>query len=371
MKINFPSRALSFFKGIGKYTSTIKISKPQQSKYRPLKEGKYDEKISLISKNKISAELNLLREKAQKASVPETKDMALATYLLGRANLNKVIDGPLLESLKKANDSVNSTREQLPYGRGNVAQDIAHCKEGYFRTRFARTLTGLPHQGEAKIVARALKMKAGNCGEFANVAAYIHAAKLRENETLHIASKDGLDHNWAVLDTSTGEQIVLDPWAKGPAILLEDNNFIQNANELQLNTSWNKKNSKNFLKQTKENNKTLAGKKTHLLIGRQYNAFKSALILEKHEIPEDNIFAETAVLDQGFITKSFELDCFWSLYTRKVLRIEDVSTNINQIREKISLGNEVKKRGVARVLGANIRQGSEIYEQINPSDLKH
>ena len=70
--------------------------------------------------------------------------------------------------------------------------------------------------------------QAGNCRDHAEVAAFLHAAHLREGEEVYTVGSTTLDHAWAELrgQGSDGERhIAMDPWGKRPAIFAEDGAF--------------------------------------------------------------------------------------------------------------------------------------------------
>ncbi|XLV73731.1 AVRPPHE avirulence protein [Ralstonia syzygii subsp. celebesensis] len=139
------------------------------------------------------------------------------------------------------------SRQYLSHGRGNVHDDI-NATNGLSSVlvasgRDARDSVLRAHPKPVAQVAAAMVAKAGNCGEHADVATFLHATKLKKDERVHSTNRDGLDHSWAVLrrggpnwmqdawtqlrhgGSDPKRNIVMDPWAKGPAIFAEDSEF--------------------------------------------------------------------------------------------------------------------------------------------------
>jgi hypothetical protein len=128
---------------------------------------------------------------------------------------------------------VLETREALAYGRGNVTTDIqASDHESTRRVAIAREITGHMERlhsnfGPSDAAAVAMFVAAGNCGEHARVATSLHVAKLGEAESAHDVTRNGVDHAWCESRSGKGRDhdVVIDPWAEGPAILAPDGEY--------------------------------------------------------------------------------------------------------------------------------------------------
>ena len=169
----------------------------------------------------------------------------LGGYLLDRRILGRPVEGSAFQRLRSANETVRETRRTMKHGRGNVTVDIEHSNgESSLRTEAGRLsrraipkqlASGEPLDPAVRAVAAATTAQAGKCGEHAHVAAFLHAAQLGEDEHLYVVGK--ADHSWAELRGETsdrGHDIVMDPWAKGPAIFAEDGAFSRNAHNMEV-----------------------------------------------------------------------------------------------------------------------------------------
>lgn len=154
----------------------------------------------------------------------------LQAYLQQRAVLGERVEGALLTRLRAAHASVTETRDLLALGRGNVTDDInASDNRSYEHLLGFRTYAGQHGLDTKSYAAAAVKFQAGNCGEFADVATHIHSGKLQpELQVSKVASK-AVDHSWSEESPKSGQaplnDIILDAWAEGPAILRQDARF--------------------------------------------------------------------------------------------------------------------------------------------------
>lgn len=170
----------------------------------------------------------------------------LGGYVLARQIDGRPVEGAELERLKRANATVMETRQALAHGRGNVANDIRDSHgQSTIRTvagrRIARKYlpsTCIPRKNplfkyaaDVRAAAGAMAAQAGNCGDHASVAAFLHAPKLEDGERVCAVSSTTVDHVWAELRGQTSDRahdIVMDAWGKGPAIFAEDGAFSAN-----------------------------------------------------------------------------------------------------------------------------------------------
>lgn len=114
-------------------------------------------------------------------------ELALAAYLTARLIVGRPVDPEDMARLRKANDSVDETRQRLPLGRGSVIEDIdATDGDSMWRANAARSYahhldrrhhvprSDLPKQTLHQAVA-ATAFSAGRCGEYSPTAAVLHA----------------------------------------------------------------------------------------------------------------------------------------------------------------------------------------------------
>jgi hypothetical protein len=159
----------------------------------------------------------------------------LATYAAHRALHGR----PLLEDLgplRKADDTVRETRAMLWAGRGNVREDLVRTSFDSSRRTFVmrNMVMAEEHALPADITDSAFTnicaglaaaAGAGNCGEHASIALRLHAGRLGEGQVVSKLAQLAYDHVWVVQSPKAGEHgptIVIDPWMRGPAVMLED-----------------------------------------------------------------------------------------------------------------------------------------------------
>ena len=163
----------------------------------------------------------------------------LGGYLMGRELVVGPVEGADFDNIRRANQTVIDTRRALRHGRGNVIDDIDYSGgQSTVRTEAGRRLeqklldTEVPP--DISRVASALTAQAGNCAEHADVAAFLHAARMREGEQVYTIGHETIDHQWAEWrgEGLDGERrIVMDAYAKGPAIFAEDGAYSHNEHE--------------------------------------------------------------------------------------------------------------------------------------------
>ncbi|WP_231649626.1 hypothetical protein [Ralstonia syzygii] len=139
------------------------------------------------------------------------------------------VEGEALDTLRTANGTLLQTRQMLPYGRGNVRDDIdASNGSSTIIAQGGRSIQESMWRAHPKPVvwaAIAMVAGAGNCGEHADLATFLHAAKLKEGEEVDNTHIEGFDHFWAVLRRATSDlehDVFIDPWGKGPALFAVD-----------------------------------------------------------------------------------------------------------------------------------------------------
>lgn len=165
----------------------------------------------------------------------------LGGYLLGRDIVGKPVQGAALAQIERANDTVEHTRQTLAYGRGNINVDIRDSQgESTVRAEAGRRISrAIPqrYSGEVRFVAGPMTAQAGNCGDHASVATFLHADKLQQGEQVfHVGSKQ-TDHGWAEQrgkKPNRERDLVMDPWGKGPAVFAVDGEFSQSSSHVAL-----------------------------------------------------------------------------------------------------------------------------------------
>jgi hypothetical protein len=203
-------------------------------------------------KTSLRQELTRVQAAASKRRAVADRDIGLAAYLTSRATVHQAIDGEDLRHLRKANDSVNKTRELLIYGRGNVTADLATSQESYWRTFYAQIQTRMK-RSPAFLGAMAVKMGAGNCGEHAWVNTAVHGCKLDRGETVQtVYGANGIDHAWSETQLPKGERIIMDAWAEGPAVMAEDSTFSFRTDRRNVVESLNRDEGKRFAQKTQD-----------------------------------------------------------------------------------------------------------------------
>ncbi|WP_247305375.1 AVRPPHE avirulence protein [Ralstonia pseudosolanacearum] len=150
-------------------------------------------------------------------------------YLMARDVDQRPVQGEPLDALRDANETLLQARRILKHGRGNVRGDI-DATNG-LSTRIAqggRSIQESMWRAHPKPVvwaAIAMVAGAGNCGEHADLATFLHAAKLKEGEAVDNVHIDDFDHFWAVVHRAEPDlqrDIYIDPWGKGPALFAVD-----------------------------------------------------------------------------------------------------------------------------------------------------
>ncbi|HLP42345.1 MAG TPA: hypothetical protein VK465_12615 [Fibrobacteria bacterium] len=178
----------------------------------------------------------------------------LAAYLMARAAMNRAIDGRELQNLRVGHETVQETRNLLPYGRSNVREDIQKSNRNIdvramtandFRDALAHdfgyTRDNMDVSSYYHIIAAASQfIKTGNCEAHASNSAALHAAKLAdmndERAVVAKAVRKDVNHIWTEM-LSKGwrkdgtlkihkHDVIMDGWCKEDiAILREDSRF--------------------------------------------------------------------------------------------------------------------------------------------------
>jgi hypothetical protein len=175
-------------------------------------------------------------------------ELQLGGYLQDRRITGRPVEGADFENIVRANETVMQTRQALAYGRGNMTDDV-HDSNGQssIRTaagRQARKKISREFDHPVRVAASSLAARAGNCGEHAHVAAFLHAAKLRDGQQVCVVTDSTEDHSWAELrgeNADRSHHVVMDPWGKGPAIFADDGSSSSNGHELAVEHSYDRR----------------------------------------------------------------------------------------------------------------------------------
>jgi hypothetical protein len=172
----------------------------------------------------------------------------LGGYLMAREYVAGPVQGADFASIRRANQTVIDTRRALRHGRGNVRADIDYSGgQSTVRTEAGRRLEERLLEREVppdiSRVASALTAQAGNCAEHADIAAFLHAAHMRDGEQVYTVGHEEIDHAWAEWrgEGAAGERrIVMDAHHRGSAIFAEDGAYSHNEDETVRDHDYNR-----------------------------------------------------------------------------------------------------------------------------------
>ncbi|MBP4047298.1 RHS repeat-associated core domain-containing protein, partial [Chromobacterium violaceum] len=287
-------------------------------------------------------------------------DPTLAAYMAARSVMHRTIDGEsVVSGLNKSNSSVIQAREYLFHGRGNVTSDLKESQEPFWRTIFGRNYTRKINGGLVSSTAVAIKMGAGNCGEHANVTMAVHAGKIVENETVMIVDgADDFDHSWSETELSSGDRVIMDAWAEGPAVMAEDSNFSQDERNRNVFKSMNMHQGRmhNSKTMSRVADLTISGH-----IDREWKMYKKHAQRKDLKIDADHVWSPTDVLHQDFkdgVRKFQEKGL-----VKRRLRKEGVRSK-GGVSRRIQLSREVAAVGAARALGANVKEAVNVSSAV-------
>lgn len=304
-------------------------------------------------------------------------EIDLAAYMVKRANIKSPVDDEEGKILRDALDTVNRARGSLYHGRANMWSNLERSKEPFWRVCFGRNFSKkiaeqrdeLPvgslgsdavprHIAVAAIKAAvAMYMGAGRCGEYALVAMVLHAAKLKEGETLSHIRGIELDHCWLEWETS-GMRVIIDPWAYGPPVRIEDCAF--GDVEKKCDFSLNRDQAEKWVRLTTLYLGSLGS--TTGQIRRTWVSYlgkNSSIDLNYQE----RCVGPTSVISEAFHSESAPRTLLRNI-SKLPFKFDLSGVNGIDMSKKIQLGREIKAMGVARALGANINQSLEVNGRI-------
>ena len=196
------------------------------------------------------AGLASLRQRSRQAGAGALTDdeCQLGGYLQDRQISGRPVAGEDFERLMRGHETVMQVRQALAHGRGNQEDDVDYSNgQSSIRAEAGRLARGMiPNRYDepVRVAASALAAQAGNCGEHAYVAAFLHAGKLQDGEQSCIVSDVDGDHSWAELrgaHLDRGQHVVMDPWGKGPAIFADDGDYSSREHALTLEHTYDRK----------------------------------------------------------------------------------------------------------------------------------
>ena len=172
-------------------------------------------------------------------------DKALTGYLMARAALHRKIDNTpdmrwnadgsmekqadALKRLQAANETVAETHVLLPYGRGNVKEDNirTHYESSLRDSCFDEFMqpTPLTRDPYQRLAGAFRFVKAARCTGSSVIATHLHARKLEDPYRVITCGDPEADHTWSEVkwtDKRRGNDVIMDRWCDGPAVLRED-----------------------------------------------------------------------------------------------------------------------------------------------------
>ena len=181
-------------------------------------------------------------------------DLQQAAYTVAREALGRPLTAESKALLWTANESRKEALELLHHGRGNIESDVRSSEggsmartEAYRRLRGNLPVVGMPDAEERALQAAfAARAGAGNCSEFAEVSAHLHARHLKPGDRISRQQVLSLDHSWLRVQTATpvggepcsGPAAILDAWADGPIVEPADSRHAAGTAEPVYDAHW-------------------------------------------------------------------------------------------------------------------------------------
>lgn len=152
-------------------------------------------------------------------------------YIQGKEMFGQALSYYTAERIFTANETIEETRKALSLGRANFKQDADRAWNACMVGRYISNL-GTEKKDEndeiASVVASAEAVKSGMCGENSVTTYYNYLPKLREGDRLFIEGSSTPKHRWVRLETKLGDNIIMDSWTHGGAVLQEDYKYQKN-----------------------------------------------------------------------------------------------------------------------------------------------
>jgi hypothetical protein len=280
--------------------------------------------------------------KARPAGDPCKGEQHLLGYLFARVLVNKKIEGPILHQLRAVNKSINEARSLAPLGRANVTIDIQKDNTLPFRIFFGRRfiLDQYPVNNYCAMFARGTYMGTMMCDEGVAMSTYAHLKSNRLEADSELIGCNSGDHHWMEIKTPYSTNIVMDPWANGPAILSEDRAF----NAIDTPTS----------------DLTFRSGEGEIYV-KGANHMRALTKYDKVRI--DNLFDELAILNPP---ERFNIAAHWNEMPviSSSLKAEIKRSGNEDAKCRMTLNDEIRAIGVWRDLNSNIKQALQRKNEV-------
>jgi len=285
----------------------------------PTAPGKFERLVDPVLVRQAAArqaELADLRQRAQNGVGMQGNERNLSDYLFRRSLLKRPVQGGVLGALRSGNDTVTETRQRLSEGRGNVRRDVRRAGPGVSRRTQAgrdmeeaitwyRPFMSAKQSGQLLATIAELT-RAGNCAEHADVATHIQAQKPSTGPLAHSASVHHRerDHEWSEIRRkgrgASADDVIIDAWADGPAVLRGDSEFAHEALDLGLSYAY----SANERARVTQN---MAQRRAATFSRANQNRFQgklAALNKRRFRYPREQLWGQTNVFSANFIGAS-------------------------------------------------------------------
>ena len=203
-----------------------------------------------------------LKESIQRVEITQTAPLQEARLMMRGNNPpakpQKQVSPKAMQRLKKAKKAIKHTKSVLKYGAGNQTKALKATNfNSYIRlmvmrdTEWLRDKFGVESfwnlteevkpiaaaNPEALTAAKAHIARGGNCEEHA-VIAFNYLRVNARGETIHRASKQGLDHAFVLMGEETDSDadiVVADPWPTNPTATLWEDHFAYTSDPSKIN----------------------------------------------------------------------------------------------------------------------------------------
>lgn len=305
------------------------------------------------------------------------REEPLAAYVLACESTGSLVDEATLAKLRSAHHSVETARDLLACGRGNVGRDIRESGgDSFHRWEAAQDIeAGLkmispPVPPFIKRSAVAVMAQVGGCGYHADVTAVVHGARLQPGEQLHRVSSNHIDHGWAEVRTTKEDRpddVILDSWCHGPAHLREHSAFARHTEAMraqgkppaQTRVIIDPDSGPGYLAASQ----SLTG---HLQasLGEKFDEFKRENVASGSSIRREDLWASTPAIHSGFAAAAAQA----AVKPADLAKLQEPphpdQPNTPPTPEadpaRAALRHEVRAAGVARAFGGNVWTATKV-----------